>query len=120
MVDGSKGPYWRGRLLAPADLRKLVAGRGEEAVPVFAGKGHVGAGSALADAFGLGGAEDDLDVRRVAGDPGDGDAGRCNALHGGDLVDGVVERAISLAVAEEDAVEPALLERRPGLQRDLI
>ncbi len=74
--------------------------------------------SGFGDAARIGGAENDLDVRGMAGDPGRGDSDRCDAVLVSQLVDQVVEIGISLAIAEEDPVEVTLQEWRPRLQGD--
>src|SRR4051794_17258781 len=96
--------------------RDLVARGREEAVPLLAREPEVGAGGRLAHTLRLGRAQHDLDVRGMAGDPGDGDAGRRDAVFLGERLELVVELRVALPIADEDAVEEALLERRPGLE----
>src|SRR5438094_955926 len=67
-----------------------VPGVGEEAVPLLARQRDLRAGGRLLHPLGLRGAEDDLHVRGVPGDPGDRDAGRRHAVLRGEGVDAVV------------------------------
>ncbi len=100
-------------------LRQLVPGCQVDLVPFLAGESHVGSLAGVFDPLGVGGADDGLHAGGVAQDPGDGDGGVGHAVGCCDLIDLLVEFG-ELGVVEEHALEEAILERRPGLDRDVV
>ena len=89
--------------------RNDVVGGAEQFVPLGTGQRDVGSGSGFDRTGWAGGAEDDLQVRRVTGDPSGGDAHRSDTVLLGQAVKDGVQVGVPW-IAQEDAGEETALE----------
>ena len=100
-------------------LRKLIARSEIDIVPLLTGQVDFGRLDAIPEAAEVHRADDGLELGRMAQQPGHGDGGVGNVVTRGNLVNGGIELG-ELVIAEEHALEEAVLEGRPGLNGDVV
>ena len=83
-------------------------------------KGDVRTGGTVANPLRLRCAKDDLNIGRMARDPGGCNAGRRYPIRGRQRFEHIVQFSMALTVAKECTVEEAPLVWRPGLQHHAL